>query len=608
MRSYIATLALTGLLLSSCATGGSTEPATPAPGEMTEAATPSSYLDELPPLLDRNLFFDDPEISGAQISPDGQFISFRKPYRDVMNIWVKGVDEPFDDAEPITADTERPVTGYFWSEDSEYVLYVQDKGGDEDFHVYAVDPLAEPEADSGVPPARDLTPYEGIRATILAVPERTPGSILVGMNDRDPSLHDVYRVDLATGDRELLVKNEQNIAGYSADLSGEIRLAVRQAPDGSTEIIDIDDGLLGEVLYECTWEEQCFPIRFHKNAEQVYLVSNHETDLSRLLLMDAESGEVSLVESDPQNEVDFGSPIFSDETEELIGTVYVGDRQRIYPRDQEFERLLSELRSQIPDGELSFSASTEDDRYWVVGVARDIDPGSVFLYDTAEGEVEKLYESRPELPEEHLAPMKAIRYTARDGQEIPAYLTIPKGVKAENLPVIMHPHGGPWARDTWGYDSIAQFLANRGYVVLQMNFRGSTGYGKEFMNAGNLGWGTGIMQHDITDGVQYLVDQGIADPDRVGILGGSYGGYATLAGVTYTPELYSAGVSIVGPSNLITLLNSIPPYWNTFRKLFTLRMGDPDIPEQLEMMKEQSPFFHAEQIEAPLLIIQGAND
>lgn len=326
------------------------------------------------------------------------------------------------------------------------------------------------------------------------------------------------------------------------------------------------------------------------------------------MLLDIESGETTLVESDPEGEVDFGFPIFMDSTEELVGTGYIGDRVRIYPRNVEFAKMYEELRSKLPDGELGFNGGTEDDRLFIVSVSRDVNPGEVYLYNRKSGKVEKLYDSRPDLPSEYLAEMKPVRYPTRDGATIPAYLTVPKGVEAKNLPTVIFPHGGPWARDTWGYDGIAQFLANRGYAVLQPNFRGSTGYGKAFLNAGNMEWGTGLMQHDITDGVKYLIDQGIADPKRVAIMGGSYGGYATLAGVTFTPDLYAAGVSIVGPSNIITLLNSIPAYWGPIKKIFALRVGDPDIPEQAEMLREQSPFFHAKNIKAPLLVIQGAND
>ena len=598
-------------LTASAAPAGALPQEAAAADEPRQAAGAGSlpYLERLPPLLDRDLFFGDPEISGSQVSPDGRHLSFIKPYEGVRNVWVKGLREPFDAARPLTAD-ERPVPGYFWSEDGRYVLYVQDKGGNEDFHVYAVDPTAAAEEATGVPPARDLTPLEGVRAFIYAVPEATPGQILVGLNDRDPALHDVYRLDLATGERTLLIRNEQNVLSWVADLAGEVRLAVRQRPDGGTEILSVAEGALGQTVYECDFGEACGPVRFHKDGARVYLTTNKgaDLDLTRLVLFDPATKELELVESDPEGEVDFGGAVFSDATEELIATAYLGDRERIYPKNEKVEKAVAFLRSELPEGEISFGEMTNDDRYVRVIVSSDVDPGTVYLFDWREMTVEKLYESRPELPGEHLAPMQALRYPTRDGAEIPAYLTTPKGVEPKGLAVVVLPHGGPWARDTWGYDPIHQVMANRGYAVFSMNFRGSTGYGKAHLNAGNREWGTGLMQHDITDGVKYLVERGIADPERVAIMGGSYGGYATLAGLTYTPELYAAGVDIVGPSNLITLLNSIPPYWGPFKKQFLLRMGDPETPEGKARLEAQSPLFHAERIQAPLLVIQGAND
>ncbi len=565
-----------------------------------------AYLSKLPPLIDRELFFGDPEISNSQLSPDGKFISFIKPYKDVRNIWVKGVSEPYNAAKPMTAD-KSPVPAYFWSQDGKYLLYAQDKGGNEDFHVYTVNPADAPEAESGVPPARDLTPFEGIRAYIYAVPKNKPNEMLIGLNDRDPALHDVYRLDIATGKRELLLQNNENIAAFTFDRDGSIRLALRQTADGGTEILRID-GDKFTAVYSCNYEESCSPYQFHKDGKRVYMITNKgdNVDLVRLILFDPATGAEELVEADPKGQVDFGGAIFSEDTDELIGTYYEGDRVRIYPRDKQLKKDLAILRQKLPEGEINLQSSTRDMRWHLVSASRDVDPASVYLYDRQTGKVDLLYRSRPQLKSEQLAPMQAIRYKSRDGLEIPAYLTIPRGADAKNLPVVIMPHGGPWARDNWGYDAFTQFLANRGYAVLQPNFRGSTGYGKKFLNAGNKEWGTGAMQHDITDGVKYLIARGIADPKRVSIFGGSYGGYATLAGLAFTPELYAAGVSYVGPSNLITLLNSIPPYWGPIKKMFDVRLGNPEIDEA--RLKKQSPLFSAQNIKAPLLVIQGAND
>ncbi len=572
---------------------------------------PLPYLEDLPPLIDRELFFGDPEIAGAQLSPNGTYISFLKPHLGVLNIWVKKTDEPFEAARPITADTTRPVTAYFWSQDERYILYAQDKGGNENYHIYAVDLQAPPDPSTGVSPARDLTPLENVRAMIIAVPENQPDIMLIGLNDRNPALHDVYRLNIRTGKRELVIPNNENIAGWVADYDGNIRLAVRLDAEGNTQILNVNvTDTSFTPIYTCSVEETCNPVAFHPDQRRIYLVTNHgeQVDLARLILFDPETRQETLVDQDPEGKVDFGGAVFSRATKKLLATYYVGDRVRIYPKDKTFARDLERLRAQLPDGELGLGSMTRDDNLWIVSVSRDVDPGSTYLYDRRTGKVTFLYRSRPDLPTEYLAFMKPVHYQSRDGWDIPAYLTIPRNVKPEKLAVVVMPHGGPWARDVWGYNAYAQFLANRGYAVFQPNFRGSTGYGKRFLNAGNKEWGTGIMQHDITDGVQYLIDQGIADPERICIFGGSYGGYATLAGLAFTPDLYACGISYVGPSNLITLLKSIPPYWGPIRKIFDVRVGDPNNPDDIERLKVQSPFFHATNIKAPLMVIQGAND
>ncbi len=567
-----------------------------------------SAQSDIPPLIDREIIFGDPEIAGAQISPDGRFISFRKPFNGVMNIWMKRTEEPFDAARPMTSDTTRPIMGYFWSQDSKYILYVQDKGGDENYHIYAVDPESLPEPETAVPPARNLTPIDNVRAYIYSVPESTPNRIIIGLNDRNPQLHDVYALDLTTGERELLFKNEENVAGWMADYDGNIRLAIRQTQDGGTEILRVEGEQLISV-YSVNNEETAYPTVFHRDNKRVYFVTNKgDRDLTQLVLFDPATGQKELLETDPEGRVDFGGSIFSRKTRELLATYYVGDRLRVYPKDEKFAAEYRKLTDALPAGDIYFGSSTLDETLQLVSVTSDVDPGATYLYNRETGEVSFLYRPRPKLPTQSLSPMQAIRYTARDGREIPAYLTIPKGMQPRNLPVVVFPHGGPWARDNWGYDSYAQFLSNRGYAVFQPNFRGSTGYGKDFLNSGNKEWGTGAMQHDITDGVRYLIDQGIADPERVAIFGGSYGGYATLAGLAFTPGLYAGGISFVGPSNIITLLNSIPPYWAPLKKLFAVRVGDLEDPEDVGRMESQSPLFSAHHITAPLLVVQGAND
>jgi dipeptidyl aminopeptidase/acylaminoacyl peptidase len=563
-------------------------------------------LAQLPPIIDRELFFGDPEISGAQISPNGHFISFLKPFKGVRNIWVKERSEPFEKGRPITADTTRPVMAYFWSVDSKYVLYVQDKGGDENYRIYAVDPTA---AGDPVPPARDLTPLEKVRAMIYDVPRKTPNEILIGLNDRRADLHDVYRLNLTTGERTLIRKNDDNVAGWLDDLDGNLRLGLRVTPSGGTEILKLDkDSLVS--IYEVTADESCGPIRFAPDGKKFYLETNKGDALDKiqLQLYDLTTGKTTLVDKDPLNQVDFAGALFSDVTNDLLGTFYIGDKLRFYPKEKKFAEDYARLKKALPEGEISLGNMTADENLWVVILSSDVDPGSRYLFDRRTGKAELLYHARPDLPSKDLAPMEPVSYKARDGLTIPAYLVLPKGIPEKDLPTVMLIHGGPWYRVSWGYNPEAQFLANRGYAVLMPNFRGSTGYGKKFLNAGNKQWGTGYMQHDITDGVKYLIAKGIADPKRVGIYGGSYGGYATLAGLVFTPNLYAAGVDYVGPSNIITLLSTIPPYWAPIKKIFDVRVGDMNNPKDRERLEEESPLNFAKNIRVPLLVAQGAND
>ena len=585
--------------------------ATPAPTKpATQTARPAVAARPAPgapPVLDRELFFGNPEIAGAQLSPDGRYVAFLKPWKDTRNIYVKKTDEPFDKARLLTTEAKRPIPGFFWSRDSRLILYVKDTDGDENYNVWAVDPAAANAAGQEAPASRNLTDAKGARAFIYAVPKKSPDTIYVGLNDRDAAWHDVYRVSISSGKRELLRKNTDRIAGWVFDLAGELRLAVRTTDKGDTEVLKVaPDGF--QPVYTCNVFETCGPEQFHKDGQRVYMQTNKgDVDLTRLVLFDPATGKEELVESDPLKRVDFGSAIFSEATDDLVGTTYEDERARFYFRDKAWEADYKLLQSKFRGKEIGFGSSTADDSKWLITAASDTDPGERYIFDRKTKALVLQYKVRERIPREHMAVMKAIRYPSSDGLEIRAFLTLPKGAVAKALPTIVVPHGGPWARDGWGFNNLAQFLANRGYAVLQPNFRGSTGYGKKFLNAGNKQWGD-KMQDDVTWGVKHLVAQGIADPKRVGIMGGSYGGYATLAGVAFTPDLYAAAVDIVGPSNLITLLDSIPPYWEAGRIIFYERMGNPKTPEGKAQLERQSPLNSAAKIRTPLLVAQGAND
>jgi len=560
-----------------------------------------------PPIIDRELFFGNPEIAASQLSPDGKFISFIKPLNGVRNIFVKGISEPFSAAKPVTNEAKRPIPNYFWSQDGKFILFVKDNDGDENFNVYAVNPAEA--ANGKIPAARNLTEGKKVRAFIQSVPKTEPDAIYVGLNDRDPAWHDLYKVSISTGEKTLLRQNTDRLQGFIFDNAGKLRLAARSAENGDSELLRLEPDGKSTKIYSCSWSESCGAVRFHKDNKRVYLQTNKgDRDLTQLVLFDPATLKEELVEQDPDKRVDFGGAYFSDLTDELVLTTYNDDKPRVYFKDKAFEKDYNEIKKKLGGTrEINFQSNTKDEQKWIVVSYSDIDPGTVWLYDRKTKNLSTLYVVREKIPREAMSEMKPIRYKSSDGLEIPAYLTLPKGLEAKNLPLVVFPHGGPWARDSWGFSGYAQLLANRGYAVLQPNFRASTGFGKKFLNAGNNQWGE-LMQDDITWGVKHLVAQGVVDPKRVGIMGGSYGGYAALAGVTFTPDVYAASVAIVPPSNLNTLLGSIPPYWESIRKMFYERMGDPNTPEGKAQLDRQSPLNHVAKIKTPLMVVQGAND
>ncbi len=563
-------------------------------------------LSGLPPLIDRDLFFGNPEIASAQLSADGRFLAFLKPWKDTRNIYVKGVTEPFSAARLMTTETKRPVAAYLWTQDSKFIVYAKDHDGDENFNVYAVDPGAKAATGEDAPPSRDLTGLKGVRVMLYEAPKSDPDILYIGLNDRDKAWHDLYKLKISTGEKALVRKNTDRITGWSFDLKGNLRLATRSADNGDTETMRVDADKLTQI-YSCSVFESCNPLHFRPDGTHVYMETNKGTDLVSLVLFDPQTGKTEMVESDPLGKVDFGGALFSEKTDELVETWYTAARTKTYYKDNAFGADVHWIEKQYPGKDVLVVSRTRDEQTWLVTVTSDTEPGETFLFDRNAKKLTPQYTIREKLPRNDLAEMKPITYKSSDGLEIPAYLTLPKGVPAKNLPTLVFPHGGPWGRDEWGYNGLAQFFANRGYAVLMPNFRASTGYGRKFLDAGNLEWGR-KMQNDLTWGVKYLVAEGIADPKHVGIIGGSYGGYATLAGVTFTPDLYAAAVDIVGPSNLITLLESIPPYWEAARKVFALRMGDASTPEGKKLLMEESPLNSADKIKTPLLVVQGAND
>jgi len=561
------------------------------------------------PLLDRDLFFGNPQIAGGQLSPDGRFISFMKPYQGIMNVWVKEFAEPFDKARPLT-DSKRPLYGYTWTDDGKYILYVKDSDGDENMNLFAVDPSAKPADGQETPESRNLTPLKDVTARIMHASQKNPDLLWVGLNNRDKAWHDLYQLEISTGDLKLVYQNDDRITGYEFDWDDNLRLLSRTDPAGNTTLLRKDGDKLVPI-YETSVTEDAMVRGWDPKNENLYLVTNKgDLDLLTLFKMNPQTGELELLESDPNERVDFGGLRMDRNTREIISTSYTDDKTQYHWRDKDWEANYKFLQQKFPGREIAFQSATNDYSKFLIAVHGDKYAAEAWYFDAPERKLIHQYTPRPELKdvEEHLAPMTPIRYASSDGLEIPAYLTVPAGVEAKNLPVVVLVHGGPKGpRDSWGYSALVQFLANRGYAVLQPNFRASGGYGKQFLNAGDLQWGK-LMQDDITWGVKHLIKQGIADPDRVAIMGGSYGGYATLAGLAFTPELYACGVDIVGPSNIFTLLESIPPYWEAGRAFLYGMVGDPSTEEGQQRIREASPLFSAHKISRPLLIIQGAND
>ena len=560
------------------------------------------------PILDRELFFGNPEISGGQLSPDGKWISFMKEYEGIMNIWVKQFDEPFEKARPLT-NSKRPMAGYFWTYDGKYIVYAKDENGDENINVFAVDPLATAAAGS-VPDSRNLTPLKEVTAQINLVSKKDPDMMMVSLNDRDKAWHDLYQLQISTGKLTKMYENTERITGYNFDWDEKLRVVKKTDEKGNTTMFRKD----GEKLvpfYDFIVTEQAYISSWTPDNKQAYLVSNKgDLNLSTLFLIDPVTKAMKKVENDPKNRVDFGGMYTSDLTREIIYTQYTDDKETFYWKDKQWEQNYKFLQSKFPGKEIGFASMTKDEKKLLVAVSGDKYASEVYFFDTATNELMLQYVPRPALKkvEQYLAAMTPVRYKSSDGLEIPAYLTLPVGKSAKNLPVVILVHGGPKGpRDNWGFNSIAQFLANRGYAVLQPNFRASGGYGKKFMNGGDLQWGK-LMQDDITWGVKYLIAQGIADKNKVAIMGGSYGGYATLAGLAFTPDVYACGVDIVGPSNIFTLLESVPAYWESGRAYLYGMVGDPNTEAGKKSIKAASPLFSADKIVKPLLIIQGAND
>lgn len=539
-------------------------------------------------------FFKNSEKSSFKLSDNGKYYAFTAPYKDRMNVFIQEVGA--DSARRLTSETDRDIQGYFWKGDHT-ILFTRDNGGDENFALYAVD------IDSGS--ARSLTYAPKVRTQIIDDLEDDPEHVIVGLNSRDTRIFDAYRLNINTGEKSLIAENPGNISGWMTDHDGRLRVAT------------VTDGVNTSILYRSSedsnfrtvittnFKESFSPELFDFNDSNVmYGVSNIGRDKAALVKVDMNTGEeLETLFQDEQNDVTGVG--YSKKRKVLTSVYWYGDKMNRKYLDKTVGDMYTDLEQKLPNVEVYLTSHDKAENHWIVRTYSDRSRGSFYSYDANSKELNKLADLSPWINEDHMAEMKPIEYKSRDGLTIHGYLTLPKGVEAKNLPVVINPHGGPWARDNWGFNPEVQFLANRGYAVLQMNFRGSTGYGRKFWEASFKQWGQ-TMQNDISDGVRWLVDEGIADQNRIAIYGGSYGGYATLAGVTFTPDLYTCAVDYVGVSNLFTFMETIPPYWTQYLDMLHEMVGHPQ--QDSAMLSAYSPSLHADKIKAPLLIAQGAND
>lgn len=556
------------------------------------------------PIIDREIFFGNPEISSGTISPDGKKIAFLKAHEGILNIYVKDSEAPFESAEAITF-SDSPIVGFFWTHDSKYILFVNDSHGDENFNIFRVNPhLAGEEI-------VNLTPFSEITAQIYLASKIKPHILMVGINERDKAWHDLYQLDINTAEAVLLQENTERLVGWEFDWDENPRLAYRTDDRGFSQILNILSDGSYELLFETNLQESASVEGWNEDNSAFYLVTNKgDIDLSSLFLMNPDTKELTKVESDPENRVDFGGLMLDKKHHHVLNTSYTLHQTAYYWKDKSWEADYALLQSKFHGREISFTSSTFDNEVLLFAVSGDNIATEVYLFNRITKEVRYQYTPQPKLKEieAYLCQMTPISYPSSDGLEIPAYLSLPNEGTNKPFPMVVLVHGGPKGpRDYWGFNGLVQFLTNRGYAVLQPNFRASGGFGKQFLNAGDKEWGR-KMQDDITWGVKYVINQGLADPTRIAIVGGSYGGYATLAGMAFTPDLYACGVDIVGPSNLFTLLETIPPYWEAGRKWLYEMVGDPETEEGQKLLRERSPLFYVDRFERPLLIVQGAND
>jgi dipeptidyl aminopeptidase/acylaminoacyl peptidase len=556
------------------------------------------------PLIPRKLLFGNPDKTQARISPDGVKLSYIAPVNGVLNVWVGPVENP-EAAKPVTNDTNRGIRFHQWAYTSKHILYIQDKGGDENWRIYGVN------LETG--DVTDYTPIDKVNARIESLSHRSPERVVIALNDRNEQVHDLHILDLKTGERTLLIQNDEGFLSYTVDDEFRVRMGSRMTPDGGMDIMTRKEDNTWELFAHVPMEDMLTTqvFGFDASGRYLYLADSRERNTSALVQYDTQTNEFKLLAEDPR--ADFSGVIVHPTELRVQAVSFTFDHRYWQVLDPSIQADLDFLAT-VERGEVDVVSRTQDDQHWIVAYTMDNSPVRYYRYERAEREAHFLFSNRKELEDKPLARMQSVIIKSRDGLDLISYLTLPTGSNmhgqgrpAKPLPMVLFVHGGPWGRDDWGFNPYHQWLANRGYAVLSVNFRASTGFGKAFTNAGNMEWGA-AMHNDLLDAVDWAVQEGIADKNSVAIMGGSYGGYATLAGLTFTPDVFACGVDIVGPSNIITLLETIPPYWTPMLEMLTSRMGDHRTEEGRAFLKSRSPLTYADRIRKPLLIGQGAND
>ena len=552
-----------------------------------------NQMNKKPPTIPTEDFFRNPDKSSFQISPDGKHISYMKPWEKRMNVHV--VDVETNNEIRLTSSKERGVYGYLWLGNNR-IGYVKDDGGDENMHFYAVNIDGTNEI--------DLTPFENVQARIIDDLEDDPDYLIIGLNKRNPQIHDPFRVNVNTGEMEMIAENPGNISGWVTDHNGKLRMATTSDGVNTSLLYRESESDEFRAILTTDFKVAVSPLFFTFDNKNIYVASNRGRDKTAIFEFDinkVKEGKL-IFEND---EVDVSGLMYSRKRKVLTGVNYTVAKREMVFFDDWRGNIQKKLESKLPGYEVGITSFSKDETKAIIITYSDRSRGTYYYYDVKKDNLTELAQISPWLNENHMAEMKPVKYRSRDGLVINGYLTLPVGTNGKNLPVVVNPHGGPWARDRWGYNSDVQFLANRGFAVFQMNFRGSTGYGREFWEISFKEWGKS-MQDDITDGVNWLIDEGIADPDRIAIYGVSYGGYATLAGLAFTPDLYACGVDYVGPSNIFTLLETLPPYWELGRQMMYEMIGNPET--EKDILRAASPIFHVDSIRVPLFVAQGAND